>query len=666
VALTESDPDPAAPAGAGQEGGRPEGVPLFLVALVAVVVPVVVAVGRAAGRRWEPIGDNGYFALRSRDVLTEHHPLLGTWTSASTNTPTDFNNPGPLLFDVFALPARLVDAGVGVALGAALLNVVAIVGIGLVARRRAGPVGAVAALLVTALLAWSMGSELLFDPWQPHSLLLPFLLLLFMVWALVGGDRAVLPWSVALASLILQTHLSYAILLAALGLLGAGGLAIAVAGDRRTDPAGWPATRRALVRSAAAAVLVGLLCWAQPLAEQVDRGGDGNLARLARHAGDAPETMGLRLGTRLVADVVAVPPMWVRPSFARTFVPDPVDPQGPGVAAGPSVRVAAGLLAVLGGVLGAALVGARRRGDRPGADGAVVACVALGAAWLTAVRLPLGLLGVQPHQLRWLWPVAAFVTFALLVQGVRWCSGRPGRAWRAAVGLTAATVAVAALSLPGHNPGSGPAGDTDATPTFRQLREQMAVLEDEGQLQLDLRGIRFAEPYSGAVMVELQRRGIPFVVGDEVTVRQVGEGRRPTEPVPRLLIREGDAAVAGVPGARRVALVEGLSAAEQRQLAVAREELAGHLRALGDLPLTPRGRAAVTRADLADTAERVTTRNVEALFAARSIVFLGEHRLLDLDEAWQERLALYAELQTRWDRHTVGLFVAPPDPALMP
>ncbi len=48
-------------------------------------------------------------------------------------------------------------------------------------------------VLVTALsagLAWSMGSELLFDAWQPHAMILPCWAFLVTVWALAAGDVA--------------------------------------------------------------------------------------------------------------------------------------------------------------------------------------------------------------------------------------------------------------------------------------------------------------------------------------------------------------------------------------------------------------------------------------------------------------------------------------------
>ncbi|MBA3280647.1 MAG: hypothetical protein H0U29_00285, partial [Acidimicrobiia bacterium] len=167
---------------------------LFVASIVAVLVPIVVATIRAARSGWMPVGDNAYFLIRSRDVLTENHPLLGTWTSASQNTDTNFNNPGPMMFDLLAIPSKL-GGGMGLGVGVAVLNGLSVIGIALMARRRGGPVLGVAAMAVCALLASSLGSELLYDPWQPHSLLLPFLFGLTCVWSLVAGDVTALPWA---------------------------------------------------------------------------------------------------------------------------------------------------------------------------------------------------------------------------------------------------------------------------------------------------------------------------------------------------------------------------------------------------------------------------------------------------------------------------------------
>lgn len=637
----------------------------FRAAVALVLLPVVVATARALAGGWLPVGDNAYFAIRARDVLTEHHPLLGTWTSASISAGANFNNPGPLLFDLFAGPARLFDGGAGVAVGAALLNCLAIVGIAVVARRRGGPVLGVLAMVVTAGLTWSMGSELLFDPWQPHSLLLTSLLLVVLVWSLACGDVVALPWAAGVASLIVQTHLSYAAIVAALGLWGVAGLIVSLRRHRRDQPQTWSRARRTALRSTAAAGVVVALCWAQPLAEQVAGEGDGNLTRLAGNAGSSPDTVGPALGARVVAAVVATPPGYLRPSFGDALRPSE---DGGSVISGvrlpdlPSTGTAAVALAVLGvALVGCGVVAGRRR-DRTAVAGVVTAGVALLAGLATASSLPLGFVGIAPHQFRWLWPLSAFVVLAVGAVVVR--SSSVGRGRRAVAVAGATVVLVAAIAtLPSYNVGAGPADDDWAIPVVRDLNRAMAVLEGEGPLLIDMRGIRFAEPYSGPVMAELQRRDIPFVVDDEGMVRQLGPSRRAEPGTPRLLIREGDATQVTPPGERRVVLVEGLDGAEQEELDDVRSAVLAHLEDLGRVPLAPRGEAALARGDLPVAAARpeVLTVDPAALLATRELDFMVERDLLDLDGAWRARFARYAELQRAWDYETVALFIAPPD-----
>ena len=644
----------------GRVGGR-----LLVAAVVAALLPVVVATVRAVHRGWLPVGDNAYFAIRARDVLTEHHPLLGTWTSASITAGTNFNNPGPLLFDLLAAPAKLVPGGAGVAVGAALLNAAAIVGIAVAARRRGGPLVGVLAMVVTTALCWSMGSELLFDPWQPHSLLLTSLLLAVLVWSLAAGDVVALPWVVGVASLLVQTHLSYAVLVVAQVVVGVVGLLVALRHARR-DATGWPAVRTTAVRSLLAAGVVLAACWAQPLVEQVTGEGVGNLSRLAANAGSSPETVGPALGTRLVARVVAAPPWLLRPSFSEALHPSERAAEiVPGIHLPdlPSTTTAVWSVGVVAVALAACgLWGARRR-DRSAVAAVAVAAAAVAAGLVTAASLPVGFLGIAPHQFRWLWPLAAFTVLAVAAAaagaGVR--SSRT--ATRVTAAATAAVVVLAAWNLPTHNVGAGPADDDWAIPVVRRINEQMVALEGEGPLVIDMRGIRFAEPYSGPVMAELQRRGIPFVVDDEGMVRQLGPSRRAAPGDRRLLIREGDGTQEAPPGARRAVLVEGLDAAGKAELAQLRAEVVGTLRALGGVPLNERGRAALAGGDLPVLASVPAPPGPEpeALLASRELAFLVEHDLLERVAGRRAVFERHTALQRTWDRETVALFVAPPD-----
>ena len=640
---------------------------LFGASVVAALVPIVVATARAIHRGWIPIGDNAFFAIRARDVLTADPPLLGTWTSASLATGTSFNNPGPLLFDALAVPARLLDDGAGLALGAALLNGSAVVGIAVLAYRRGGALLATAAMAVTAALCWAMGSELLFDPWQPHSLLLPFLCFLMLVWSVVCGDVFALPFATGVGSLVVQTHLSYVILVAVLGAWAVLGLVLELRRRRREDPGAWPRLRRRAVWAGAVAGVVFVACWAQPLAEQFTSDGEGNLARLARNAGDsAVRTTGYRLGTQLVATVVTLPPWWFRSSFGDAYLPSGSAPSAGFVSSEdadvPSLGLAVASVGLLAAVLAWCAWDARRRRDRVAGRAIATAAVALLAGLATAGRMPVGVLGVAPHQFRWLWPLGAFAVFAVGATLVRRLGpGSVGSA-RLVGAFALATAVVAALNLPSNNQRVGPSSTDWSIRPARELGDQMGVLEGEGTLLFDVRDIRVFDPYTAAVMAELQRRGIAFVVDDPIMVRQLGPARRFTgsNADAVVVLKTGEAARARAPGTRRIALREGLAPPEQRELSRLTDQIVEYLRRHGPPRLDERGRTALAdgafptmrryRSGEADAAALVESRDLAAMVRAGLVV---------LDDPQARRFERYADLQSRSDDETVALFLRP-------
>jgi hypothetical protein len=151
-------------------------MPRRLIAALAVAwAPVIVATVRALDRGWLPMGDNAYFAIRARDVLTEHHPLVGAWSSGSAAVGVDVNNLGPLQLDLLALPVRALGFGPGTAIGVALVNLAAVSAVVVLVDRRLGVVGAWLGAAMATATCWTMGSELLFEPRQHHALVLPML-----------------------------------------------------------------------------------------------------------------------------------------------------------------------------------------------------------------------------------------------------------------------------------------------------------------------------------------------------------------------------------------------------------------------------------------------------------------------------------------------------------
>lgn len=668
---TEDEPRGAEAGAEAPRGGRRRATSNRLVAAAWALslLPVVVATARAARRGWLPIGDNAYFAVRARDVFTADPPLLGTWTSASLTTGGDVNNPGPLLFDALSVPTTVLSAGWGIALAVAVLNMAAILGIGLFAHRRGGPLIGLAAAAATAALAWTMGSELLFDPWQPHALLLSFLLFLVVVWSVTCGDLLALPVAAGVGSFILQSHLSYGYLVVVLAVWALVGFVLHLRRAERDDPAARVLRRRATLRSMAAAAVVFALCWSQPLVEELTSEGDGNLTRLVKVlSGGEGETTGLALGTRVVASVLSLPPWWVRPSFGDAFLPPGSVPSVGYIPSGDpdlaSSAVALAALTVLGVVLAAAAVVARRRHDLPAALGVATAGVAVVAGLVTAVQMPLGVFGIAPHQFRWLWPLAAFLTFAVVTAVLRRPESPRPRQW-AVPALVGLTVVVVVANLPTSRQYVGPSADEWAIPAARAIGSQLGVLEGAGPLLIDVTEIKAFDPYTTAVMAELQRRDIDFVVADEGNVRQLGPARRFTgdNAEAALILRSGDAAGDAPPGTREVARYEPLAAAERGELRRLVADLPGQLGALDELALTDRGRAAVADGDLPSLERAAAGEAVapDGLLASRELVVMVRAELMELDGALGERLRRYAELQNTADRETVALYLAPLD-----
>ena len=619
------------------------------VAWAAAVVPIVVAAVRAIVRGWYPIGDNAFFSLRARDVLTEHHPLLGTWTSASLTSGTDVNNPGPLLFDVLALPAT-VDHVNGVVVGTAVLGIAAVTLLVVAARRRGAAAGAVSAAAAAALV-WAMGSELIIEPWQPHSLLLPFLAYLVLVWGLAAGDLPLLPWAAGVGSLLVQTHLSYGVVVPVLGVAALG---VAGVRSRRAEAATGPAWRRPVLVTC----VVVVLAWVQPVIDQLT--GRGNLGDLAATAtgGTGGETVGPVLGARLAAAVVASPPWWARPSFEDTFMPVELQPPGPPDASRVLADVPSTGAAVLGlGVLLVVLAAAgwrassRRRFDHVAAVGTVTLTLLTGL--VTTALLPIGPLGLGPHQLRWLWPLAVLITavVALCLAPARWVA--PAAAV-AAIGLGIA-------ALPTHAPATGPTADAYAIDVVRDLAPQLDALPRDETLLVVLDGLPLFEPYSTPLMLELQARGIDWEVDHRTTLRQVGDSRRPSGAAERSVrIVIGPEAAAAPPGAERVAYVPGLDDDEQRELREL-ERLVARRVETAALPLTPRGGRALELGLLRELASQRESgeRSADPLILGGELQSMVVRGYLDLDPDVQRQFERWADLRTRWYRETVGVLIEP-------
>ena len=495
--------------------------------LCVVVLPIVVAVVRALSNHWFPIGDNALLYIRTRDVFTTHHPLLGSWTSASLSVGENMNNPGPMYDFLIAPFAHLLSPGPGAAIGVGAVNIAAILGISAASRHIGGWTMQRWMLLAAAALSWSMGSELLIDIWQAHALLLPFLLFLVLIVGCAAGRACCVPWAVAIASLLIQTHISYAYILSFLIVTALGAL------WWQNRPVRWRAIPAALMsRTAGIAIAVFLVLWAQPLYEQFFGEGRGNLTRLASNSSGGAFTLGAANAAKMTSALVAFPEWWTRPGFSTTVPSTPLTQtdHGPTLVIAGLPNLAVALLGLVIVVAGLALLtrAAHRRRLQVQACAGVLATVSVVAAVICLSLLTVGTVGLAAHHVRWVWSLAVFVHLVAVWLAVDvWQHDRPTATIRWATPAAVSLIVVlSVLNLPYLAHPEGPVADYRTMPAMRRVFPAVGALADYDPVVYDTSTLRVFEPYSSTMMMRMQELGIEFRVTDEGMVRQLGNSRR--------------------------------------------------------------------------------------------------------------------------------------------
>ncbi len=505
--------------------------PIRIGATLVVVVPIVTAVLRALRNDWFPIGDNALLFIRTRDVLTEDHPYLGSWTSASLSVGENMNNPGAMYDWLISPFAHLLPPGPAAAIGVGTLNIVAIFCISAASHRIGGWVLQRWALLLTAVLAWAMGSEMLFDIWQANALILPFVLLLVLAVGVAAGDDGLLPGAAAVTSLLLQTHISYAYIFVFV-VLAVGGVRLwqrnRIDSSEWRRPVGWTL-----------AVLAAL--WSLSFWEQFFGPGKGNMSRLLGNASGGDFSLGMGNAAKIVADLGVRPPFWGRSSYTSTVEITKIT-EGPNGATLDLPGLMPTGVAVLGlAVLSVVLVlltrNAHRAERHAEAAAGVVATVVLLGSVVALSRLTIGAVGISPHHVRWAWPMMAFVHFTLVVlaAGVWRRTDAVDRVLTGTIGvivLAATLWNVQFLAQP-----SGPTADIATMPTMRRIEPQLEALAAHQPVLYDVSTLRVFEPYSSTMMMWMQERDIEFRVDDEGMIRQLGEARRADASEPTMVFQ---------------------------------------------------------------------------------------------------------------------------------
>ncbi len=620
-------------------------VDAFVVLAIAVpAIPIIVAVIRAIADRWIPLGDQALLEIRARDVLTIHHPWLGTASSAALNRsePVPLNHPGPLMFDVLAVPVR-VFGDAGVAIGAGAVNLAAAVIGTLFASRRSGRAGVGLAALAFTALGWAAGSESLFDPYNPTAAMLPCLACLFVAWSVIDLDGWAVPWLLAVATFAVQLNNSYLLFLTPLVVVACTAFAVRA---RRAESAG-------LRTVTIAAVAVVVVLWSQPLVEQLLHGRDGNMARMLRAAGVLRNHPGLHLGTQIAAATLALPPWWWRSKFDGIRLFSHV----------PHIVLATVSLVI---VVLVCAVGCWWAGKRHTADAATaLATAAISAAigWAAATRSPMSsFFGVSSEYVRWLWPVSAV------------------RVVRRRVGPVAPHRCAPEVRRPPGAPVRGHGVDHRGEPrqraTSHQPREPEGVgsacvrrpsdLIDTATDNIDATSVLYRPPpnydvFGVPLLARLQSQGVEFFVDDPVLVRQFGERRRYRgQDLAELHVLTAMDAVDAAGDPNLVALVSQLSAGERSDLESMIPDVAAWL-ADGRVTLSAKGKAAVAVGFGGPWLGQLGDPEIDATTISRSNE-LGaaiEAGLLDADSTIMATLQQFAALRQSVETSTAAVLLIP-------
>jgi hypothetical protein len=622
----------------------------WLGCVLATTVPIIVAALRALVSSWRPAGDAAVIALRANDVLSRHPPMVGMWASASLYLGRDVNHPSPLMFNLLALPVRLLGSGPGTVVGVAAVNVLSVIGIGWWSRRRIGALGAGVLMALVATLVWSMGSEMLIDPWPTTWAVLPFLLLLVAVWSVADHDDTALPIVVIAGSLCVGSHLSYVILVPALWFLSAVVLGLRL--RQRKGEAGRTTRQWALL-----ALGVAGLCWIQPVVQQFT-GSPGNLSALVQSANTAaPNPPTNAQAIQIVGVTLAVPPAWLPPSFGHpSFRPDR--------SGAPLWLCTIGLVILTGAWFIAAWL-AWKRNDRVVLALEATAIVAVMAGLLTIFRMPIPA-SLGPTYVRWLWPLGLFGWFAAgfglwraALTTERW---RPPRTLAArlrsvvlSMSAVLAVVAVSAGCLPANNGSStaawAPAALDQLVPAVVPQLPHLPILVDLGGPE---------DQIGPALVTELARRGFDVQVSNS-NADQYGERRRwDGADMSNLVVRYGLAAGSGSNGDEPIAFRSGLTPDDQQKLTEVTQRLRDELSASTSTPLTPFGKSVFT-------IQKLPTDDPEWLLDGPNHPLVGlwhgpieafwGHPIIDSSYLDPQTLAEYTDLQGRSDTQTVGIFL---------
>jgi hypothetical protein len=155
-----------------------------------------------------------------------------------------------------------------------------------------------------SVLVHGLGPDFVRSPWNPSLPVLPFALLIYLIWSMLEEEAWALPAGVVVATFLVQTHVGYVLI--ALPMLVLGFVALLVHG-RHGEQARLSVTGAMLI-----SIGVGVVLWLPPIIDQLTNT-PGNLGRVLnyfRHPDD--KTHSFVQAWRLVAGEFSSKAEWLR------------------------------------------------------------------------------------------------------------------------------------------------------------------------------------------------------------------------------------------------------------------------------------------------------------------------------------------------------------------
>jgi hypothetical protein len=371
---------------------------IALAMFVLLLVPFVVAIVRAYHDKWIPSGDEANIATRALEVFSRHPPLTGLpTTSYLYGEGIVTNHPGPMEFYLLAIPLRLLGMTAGPLFTAAAINGACVMIVCWVFFRRLGLNAMLWAGALLLAVMWSGGTAVLVDTLSSNMTMYSLLCTAVLVWAVIDGDRRLLPLTAFVASYAAQQHLANALLVFALVAAMTVVIVVQVLAARRGSAT---APRGSLRNWTLAALGVAIVCWSPVLIQQFT-GHPGNLTAVLRFARDNNRpTLGFSAAWHQIVHAIAPNGVLTRTDASGdVFIAAP----------GPSRAIAA--LAFIGALV--AIIVRHRRRFPSLARLASVALVVIVAGLANGSNVPRGFESVRVNLYRWTW-TAAFLTWAAI------------------------------------------------------------------------------------------------------------------------------------------------------------------------------------------------------------------------------------------------------------